>query len=187
MGSIVTADSPLKPFFDEDLNFHTSRSVANITTFGYTYPEMPDWNMPPEARASHVRAHVNSLYSGGDNGVGQIQALSQAGRLEQPKHYYYTAEIVVDRSELPLPALLRLVVGRTVVGRLSLLAMPRHGIASVSLPLQDVRIGGKSMRDLSPARVVLFLQRELTTEIRRVRLSPATHRSRSRACGGLAY
>ncbi|KAK4042387.1 hypothetical protein C8A01DRAFT_44636 [Parachaetomium inaequale] len=139
---IVTADSPLKPFFDEDMNFHTSKSVANITTFGYTYPEMPDWKMPPEARASHVRAHVNSLYSGGDNGVGQTRALDQAGPL------------------------LRLVVGRTVVGRLSLLAMPRDGTASVSLPLQDVRIGGKSMRDLSPARVVLFLQQELTTEIR---------------------
>src|SRR5688572_20736046 len=61
-GTTITAGSPLKPFFDQNLNFHTTISVANISRFGYTYPEMPDWRMPPEERASHVRAHINSLY-----------------------------------------------------------------------------------------------------------------------------
>ncbi|SPQ26986.1 89e97d41-eaa9-4e25-a73e-00cbc5ef496e [Thermothielavioides terrestris] len=71
-----SADSPLKPFYDQNINFHTSSSVANITTFGYTYPEMPEWKMPPEARAGHARAQVNSLYS----------------RSENLRTYYYTAE-----------------------------------------------------------------------------------------------
>ncbi|KAK4103225.1 Di-copper centre-containing protein [Parathielavia hyrcaniae] len=37
----ITADSPLKPFLDEDMSFHTSNSVATITTFGYTYRRCP--------------------------------------------------------------------------------------------------------------------------------------------------
>ncbi|KAH6842988.1 hypothetical protein B0I37DRAFT_208669 [Chaetomium sp. MPI-CAGE-AT-0009] len=170
--SVVTADSPLKPFFDENMNFHTSKSVKNITTFGYTYPEMPDWKMPPEARASYARAQVNSLYGGGDGSIGQTYALSQAGHPEE--RTYYTAEITVNRSEIPLPALLSLVVAQSVIGRMSLLAMPRDGVASVSLPLREVFIGNHSMRDLSPEKVVLFLQQEMATEIRRVSLSYTT-------------
>lgn len=185
--SPVTADSPLKPFFTSNMTFHTSRSVANITAFGYTYPEMPDWAMPPEARANHVRAQVNSLYSGrGANGVGLTRAAAlslntnKAGGIRpqsksepQPKNnYYYTAEIAVDRSELALPAMLRLVVGGRVVGRLSLLAMPREGTVAVSLPLRDVLIGNRSVRDFPVGKVVLFLQRELKAEIWAVRSLP---------------
>jgi tyrosinase len=165
--STVGADSPLKPFFDEDDNFHTSKTVANITAFGYTYPEMPNWAMPPEARAGHVRAQVNTLYSRGANSLGQMRSLSMAGRSKSRN--YYTAEIVVDRSEMPLPSIMRLVVGGTVVGRMALLGMPREGVATISLPLQEVPIGNQSMRNLPPAKVVLFLQENLTTEIRKVR------------------
>jgi tyrosinase len=170
--SIVTADSPLKPFFDEDMNFLTSKSVRNITTFGYTYPEMPDWRMSPEARASYARAQINSLYGGEDGGVSQPRALNG---VEYPmSRSYYTAEITVDRSEIPLPAILCLVVAKSVVGRMSLLAMPRTGVASVSLPLRDVLIGNHSMRDLPAEKVVLFLQQEMTVEIRRVSSSYTT-------------
>lgn len=165
--STVTADSPLKPFFDESLNFHTSNSVANITIFGYTYPEMPDWGMPPEARAGHVKAQVNSLYSGRANGIGQTR-VARKTRLP-PSSHYYTAEIAVDRSEMPLPVILRLVVGGTVVGRMSLLAMPREGMVFASLPLQDILIGNHSMTHSSPASVVMYLQQELATEIIAVR------------------
>jgi len=167
MNTTVGADSPLKPFFDENLNFHTSKTVANITTFGYTYPEMPNWAMPPEARAGHVRAQVNSLYSKGANSLGQMRSLSMAGRSKSRN--YYTAEIVVDRSEMPLPSIMRLVVGGTVVGRMALLGMPREGMATISLPLHEVLIGDQSMGVLPPARVVLFLQENLTIEIRKVR------------------
>ncbi len=167
-GSTETADSPLKPFYDENMNFHTSNSVANISTFGYTYPEMPDWAMPLEARAGHVRAQVNSLFSGGANALGQMRTLTSPGRYSNSTNYY-TAEIAVDRCEMPLPAIIRLMVGQTVVGRMSLLGMPSEGMASVSLPLQDVRIGNQSLRDLPPEKAVSFLQENLAAEIRKVR------------------
>lgn len=166
--STITSDSPLKPFFDENMNFHTSNSVANISTFGYTYPEMPNWGMPPEARAGHVRAQVNSLFSRGVNSIGQTRALNRAGRFFNSTNYY-TAEITVDRCEMPLPSIMRLMVGRTAVGRLSLLEMPSEGVVSVSLPIQDMLIGNQSMRDLPLQKVVLFLQENLTAEIQRVR------------------
>lgn len=163
----ITADSPLKPFFDENMKFHTSNSVANITTFGYTYPEMPNWNMPPEARADHVRVRVNALYSKGANGLGLAQAPDEMGVLEVKN--YYTAEIVVDRREVPLPSTVGLVVECKAVAHMSMLNMPHEGLASVSLPLQDMLIGNQSLKDLPPGTVVPFLQQRLTMEIRMVR------------------
>lgn len=170
--SIVTADSPLKPFFDENMNFLTSKSVRNITTFGYTYPEMPNWKMSPEARASYGRAQINSLYGEKDDDLRSARALKGA---EYPvSRGYYTAEITVDRSEIPLPAIICLVAAQSVIGRMSLLAVPRTGVASASLPLREVLVGNHSMRDLPPEKVVLFLQEEMTTEIRGVSLSYTT-------------
>ncbi|KAH6640594.1 hypothetical protein F5144DRAFT_482480 [Chaetomium tenue] len=161
--SIVTADSALKPFFDENMNFLTSKSVRNITTFGYTYPEMPNWKMSPEARASYGRAQINSLYGEKDDNLAR--ALNGAGY--PVSRGYYTAEITVDRSEIPLPAIICLVAAQSVIGRMSLLAVPRTGVASGSLPLREVLVGNHSMRDLPPEKVVSFLQEEMTTEIRR--------------------
>lgn len=51
------------------------------------------------------------------------------------KNYYYTAELSVDRSEVPLPCTISLIVNEVVMGRMSLLGMPMEGIAKVSMPL----------------------------------------------------
>ncbi len=65
-GTLITADSPLKPFFDRSGNFHTSNSVRDIRSLGYTYPELlGDWSMTSEELASSVRAQVNALYGEG--------------------------------------------------------------------------------------------------------------------------
>ncbi|CAK7227678.1 hypothetical protein SCUCBS95973_006625 [Sporothrix curviconia] len=63
----VTADSPLRPFYASSSSstspvFHTSRSVESMASFGYTYPEINDWSLAPDALASSVRAAVNNLY-----------------------------------------------------------------------------------------------------------------------------
>lgn len=172
-----SADSPLKPFFDQNLEFHTSRSVVNITAFGYTYPDMPDWAMTPAARADHVRAQVNALYSRSGNGLGKTWAAAALtnkaveGTAELKSKNYYTAELVVDRREVPLPATVRLLAGGKAVGHMALLAMPRDGLASFSVPLREMCVGDQNLTDLPLARAAAFLQRNLTVEVRMVRLS----------------
>ncbi len=122
--------------------------------------------MPPEARADHVRAYVNALYSHGANGVGRTQTVDKLGVPESKN--YYTAEIVIDRSEVPLPLTVRLAVEGKAVAHMSMLAIPHEGLASVSLPLQDILIGNQSLKDLPPEKVVPFLQQSLTVYIRMV-------------------
>ncbi|TLS24934.1 hypothetical protein PpBr36_08557 [Pyricularia pennisetigena] len=66
-----TADSPLKPFYASTRpgDFHTTRTVADITRLGYTYPEL----LPPAGEAVATRedlgrlvsSRVNALYGSG--------------------------------------------------------------------------------------------------------------------------
>src|ERR1700742_3495378 len=39
-----------------------SDDVRSTKTFGYSYPELRDWEMSPDQLAANVRAAVNSLY-----------------------------------------------------------------------------------------------------------------------------
>lgn len=257
-GTILTADSPLKPFHAEfpatigsgnatppsDAGgfFHTSNSVADLRTFGYTYPELnTDWQTPDKDKlAAQVRQAVNKLYGSSDDGSADEQgqagisgrdfdsdtldeeedgtvndggkkteennkitfrrsrsrsrsrSLSASSNYKEneeeeergttttsrddgkqteennkitfrsprsisnfnsspkknlkqkrqtygsqspTKNYYYTAELSVDRSEVPLPCTISLIVNGVVMGRMALLGMPMEGIAKASMPL----------------------------------------------------
>ncbi|KAI9886218.1 MAG: hypothetical protein M1823_001953 [Watsoniomyces obsoletus] len=62
-GGVEDANSPLTPFHSNDQGaFWTSNSARSEKTFGYTYPELVDWNVSPEQLRTNVRAAVNRLY-----------------------------------------------------------------------------------------------------------------------------
>jgi tyrosinase len=182
----TTADSPLKPFFQADLaTLHTSNSVAAIKTFGYTYPEINDWSTTPEELATYVRAQVNALYGPDDlNGGANSGSKSRirGARYDKPPSQqqfskYYTAEVSVDRSELPLPVTVNLVVsgdeGGVVLGRMAILGMPSTGMTYASIPIQRAMLrmtGNLSsvVKNLVPHKVIPFLQQNLMLEIRKV-------------------
>jgi tyrosinase len=68
-GSVQDVNSPLKPFYaDTQGNFHTSASVRDLTTLGYTYPELTSGD------PADVRSAINVLY--GDAEAKQNQKRS---------------------------------------------------------------------------------------------------------------
>ena len=170
-GTAITADSPLKPFFDKDNNFHTSNSVRDISALGYTYPELADaWTMSAEELASSARAQVNALYGQADLVAKQRARRRGRGRsaLSASQLKYYTAEMQVERSELPVPCSVDLVVLGRIIASMSLLAMPTAGMAFASVPLQEV-IPRFNLKDTTVGDVVPFLQENIRVRIRTVR------------------
>lgn len=176
-GTLITRDSPLKPFRNGDLTFHTSDTVTNISTFGYTYPEIEDWEVTPDQLADSVRTAVNNLYAADDSLADrskvapnkQIHSTSDASSsLPTDTHMYYAAEIQVDRSELPLPVTVYLLVNGTTVGTMALLSMPSEGVASASVPLLDLAHAGLPAQNMELRGTGLFLQQGLTVAIRGV-------------------
>ncbi|CAP66750.1 uncharacterized protein PODANS_4_7510 [Podospora anserina S mat+] len=179
--TVITADSPLKPFFRAPsaattngnstlLEFHTSNTVANVSVFGYTYPELPDWSLPAEARAEQVRAKVNALYGDmvGDDGATTLETgpLNRMGK--GTTRDYWVVEMSVERGELAgrLPATVSLFIRGESIGRMTLLGMPCEGVARESVPVQDIRVGNGTLKDLDRESVVGYLKREVGVGIK---------------------
>ncbi|KAB5566591.1 hypothetical protein GE09DRAFT_740262 [Coniochaeta sp. 2T2.1] len=165
-GTIVDADTPLKPFYDTNTTFHTSRTASDIRTFGYTYPEINDWNTTPDQLASFVTSRVNDLYGQGTDGSPPKPALNPEKVAASPSQLVsYSAEIRVERSEVPLPCNIDLVLGDHVLGRIALLGMPMSGVSYGTIPLgealQKLNLGGMKEDTLVP-----YLQRHLEVIVR---------------------
>lgn len=160
-GTNLTADSPLKPFFDANLNYHTSHGVARMATFGYTYPEIDDWSTTPAELSASVRAAVNVLY-----GPSPASSKQRDARMFSQSQYY-TAEVAVDRTDLPLPCSVVLLAHGSVLGRMALLAAPSTGTATVSLPLSNLS-GNLGLSDTAVDTVIPFLKEKIEIQVRRV-------------------
>ena len=54
----------LTPFHsDDDGTLYTSETARSTRTFGYTYPEIIDWNVNSSQLALNVRTQLNALYN----------------------------------------------------------------------------------------------------------------------------
>ncbi|KAK1994696.1 Di-copper centre-containing protein [Colletotrichum falcatum] len=162
----ITADSPLKPFYrDTSGNFHTGRTATDIKNFGYSYPEITDWNQSPDALARQVTVSVNRLYGPG-GASKKLKARRQHrrsgcnGQKDQTDshsspvtyqagapHKRYTALVDLERSELPVPCSVYVYVDGELAGKINVMSMPTSGVmhSTVSLNTALEKLG-KSMK-----------------------------------------
>lgn len=62
-GKTEDVNTPLLPFKKDDQgHFHTSATVRDTRTFGYSYPEVVDWNVNQDQLARNVRRAFKKLY-----------------------------------------------------------------------------------------------------------------------------
>ncbi|KAA8576834.1 hypothetical protein EYC84_006881 [Monilinia fructicola] len=61
--SYDNATTSLKPFAITSSTFFTSNTCRSMAQFGYSYPEITDWNMTAAQMQSYVTGRVNALYN----------------------------------------------------------------------------------------------------------------------------
>jgi tyrosinase len=67
-GVVQNVNTNLAPFHSNSNGaFHTSNTARNTASFGYTYPEVVDWNVSPSQLAQNVRTIVNHIYNPSSN------------------------------------------------------------------------------------------------------------------------
>jgi tyrosinase len=167
----ATPNTPLKPFFlDTKSTFHTSRTAAETETFGYTYPEINDWSKTKDELRDFVINRVNVLYGDGPTNVPKqnVQGLVK-GRGPVLPSVAYTAEVQVERSEVPLPCSIDVRLEDHTLATISLLGMPLSGMVYSSIPLRD-SLKNLSIKDMLENALVPYLQKNLRVEVRKVRL-----------------
>jgi tyrosinase len=138
-GMTYTEDYVLKPFYKPGgSHMWTSREVVSTRTFGYTYPELPDWTMSSTQLQRHVTSVVNNLY-GPSTSVSKRSMDAQPETLTQ-----YVLKIAVDRSDFEGPAVINSFFNGSLSGSMSLLTMPMSegssmgGMSHANIPLQGL-------------------------------------------------
>ncbi|KAI0003596.1 Di-copper centre-containing protein [Xylariaceae sp. FL0662B] len=159
-GENITAESPLKPFYQADgRTFHTGISVASLSAFGYTYPELTAWDLDRERGRQTVIDRVNALYGGRLTTMGKAPAQNESTE--------WHVELQVERSELQFPCTIDIYLGSKLAGRTALLGMPRQGLVHDTIPLQRA-VGELNGNATSSATIEVFLQKQLRVEIKGV-------------------
>lgn len=211
----VSADTPLKPFrrpqqqqqrrrqqedpgdaaMAPDNLFHTSRTALEVTSFGYSYPELalpgPDgWQAhdgvsegAPDAAAleDHVRSRVNALY--GDNSTssstGKNAMGSRRGKYRRhdavmgkgapaSRSRSWSVALRVDRAQVALPATVRCHLGGRLVGKMVLLAVPAAGVTHSTVRL-DAALFAAGLDLTDEDGVIGYLARKLKFDVKKVR------------------
>ncbi|PQE12584.1 hypothetical protein CJF30_00002479 [Rutstroemia sp. NJR-2017a BBW] len=106
--TIDTQFTSLKPFASSSLTFHTSNSARSLSAFGYSYPEISDWNQTASQLASYVTGRVNALYS--PSGANSRRRIRRNGRLhsspgghqgkDNNTHMEWSAAISVSKFDM---------------------------------------------------------------------------------------
>ncbi|KAK7747359.1 hypothetical protein SLS53_001613 [Cytospora paraplurivora] len=172
----VSADTPLKPFYNQDGSFHTSNSVRNISTFGYTYLELQpnhadDTYVSPSDLSDFVRLKVNSLYSGEPVSYSKsrrFKSMRTSRSRHGPARKAWSVAISVDKAELPLPATVGCYFDGSLVGKMALLAIPATGVTHSTIPL-DVALSAAGLDLASEDAVLQYLNRTLGFEVRELK------------------
>ncbi|TAQ87719.1 hypothetical protein B7494_g3943 [Chlorociboria aeruginascens] len=80
VGTTDKVNSPLTPFYTADgTTPWTSASSRYLSAFGYSYPEIQDWILPPAELSGNVTAQVNALY----NPNGSFTKRSSSSRVDR--------------------------------------------------------------------------------------------------------
>ena len=159
-GSVISVNSPLKPFFRDNQNYHTSITALSMKLFGYTYPEIDDSSQSPDETSKTVIAKVNALYS--NNGANFRKRGADFSIRKD-----YSVNLEVERSELSLPANIEVWVGDQLAGIMALLSMPYEGLAHARIPLTQV-LQSKNIATLSVEATIPFLENTFKVEVKPV-------------------
>ncbi|KAI2628284.1 Di-copper centre-containing protein [Xylaria nigripes] len=159
-GEPITADSPLKPFYQADgKSFHTGKTVATTEVFGYTYPDISG---PNQGRRGKTIAKVNKMY-----GDLAVSSTSMRG---------WFVSIQVDRVDLPLPCSIDVYLGDHIAGRSVLLSMPATGPTYNELSLNRA-IKGLGIDENDDETIESTLKRDLCVRVTKVGTEQASLRS----------
>ncbi|RAL63485.1 hypothetical protein DID88_003905 [Monilinia fructigena] len=90
--SFDTATTSLKPFAVTSSTFFTSNTCRSMAQFGYSYPEITDWNMTAAQMQSYVTGRVNALYNA-DGSDSKIKKRKIHSRESSSDHQYEGANI----------------------------------------------------------------------------------------------
>ncbi|KEZ46479.1 hypothetical protein SAPIO_CDS0817 [Scedosporium apiospermum] len=157
-GTTISNTSPMLPFYGPGNKVHTSAHVQDISTFGYTYPEIPKGVKSTTSRRNAMKATVNKLYGPAapkpktrraleyvddivDEVVDTVENAvdDEVDLVNDLLDVEFFANIRVNGSHIPTPCEINVYIGGKVAGSFDILTAPHGGgIVEGEIPLEGL-------------------------------------------------
>lgn len=161
-GTSISADSPLNPFFGSNGEFHTTRSVEKIQSFGYSYQGLEYWDKSAGEMRQEAKRLINRLYG---PETGSTRLARRGGNRETTRYF---ATVQVNVTEFDRPCVIELHVGGQKAGNFVVMEQPISGILHGAFPLDDaLEVSGMSR--MSTDQAVNSIQSSFEIAIVKVR------------------
>lgn len=158
--STITIDSPLQPFFNEHGEWHTTASVSELDSFGYSYEGLEYWRKSPEEMQRDATSLINNLY--GPRGRNGKRA--DGG---PPKTRLF-ASVTVDASQLATrPCAVEVSISGYKSGSIIVLPHPEKGEVYGGFSL-DEAMASRGLAMASISKKVSALQQQIEVNIVKV-------------------
>lgn len=167
-GTVIGPDSPLEPFFKSEHKFHSSRSVENISAFGYSYQGLEYWGKSQAQMSADAKRLINRLYGPSDLSWARLSRRSDNNTSR------YFAHVQVEASEVERPCAVEIYVGGECAGSLFIMKHPSHGAVHGKLPLEET-LEAIGMRQHPASKTLSSIQSSLEVAI--VKVSDNKHMS----------
>lgn len=129
-GTIITPDSPLKPFRDGYGNYHTTKSVANIEGLGYSYYGLEYWIKAEKQMSREAKRLINRLYGDDSSAAGRVMSQTNGGKR-------FLVRIKLDVAQIERPVSVSVRISDKKAGSMVIMAEPRQGIVHGAFPVDD--------------------------------------------------
>jgi tyrosinase len=182
-GTTENSSNPLTPFTSSTTgSMYTSDTARDLKNWGYTYPEICDWNQTKAQLSATVIAKVNALY----NPSGAYSRRKRHPRdMSSTKQYEWFVNIQVAKSELQESFVIFILLGdppadtstwkgaSNLAGSLFVSVPPNYSMGDnkrytySEVPLKEA-LAKISLPDSSEATVAAYLKEHLKWRIQKV-------------------
>ena len=163
----------MTPFHSNQANaLYTSQNALSTRSFGYSYPDVVDWDKTPAQLSANVKTTVNNLY--GPNAPRRRRRRA----LDTNTHYQYFVNIKYDSTPLSEPLQIHFFVGAVPANPSSwATAATLAGTFPAGSHTDNTQVGQVALTDaldgvpqlhnLSPRQVVPYLKANLNYRVQK--------------------
>ncbi len=186
-GTIEYSSDALTPFTSSKIgSMYTSDIARDLKNWGYSYPEICDWNQTKAQLSATVTAKVNALY----NPSNVYSRHKRHPRdMSSTKQYEWFVNIQVTKSELPSSSMVFIFIGAppadttawkgasNLAGSLFVSVPPNHSMGDDKrythgeVPLKEA-LAKVALSDYSQATIAAYLKENLEWRIQMVCIFP---------------
>lgn len=161
--TMVTTETPLKPFRGVNATFLNSLNTVDLRNWGYSYESLEYWHQNETQLQTAAARYINTAY-------GPVEPNTRRHEKKRSGKNHFFVKLEVDVENVPRPCGINVYVAGELVGTAAVLGHPATGILHAELPLERAIVSNDLRRFQSGEKTIDVLEKNMQVEFIHVRI-----------------